>query len=61
MPSLCLFSNCKTEILRYNPKNEVIESVAILPDGYRVLKIYDDGALIMKNNLIGEYNFSTMV
>ena len=59
MPALCLFSNCKTEILRYNPKKEVIESVAVLPNGYRVLKIYENGALVMKNNLISEYNFST--
>lgn len=59
MPEHCLFSNCKTEILKFNTIEEKIERVAILPDGYRVLKIYDDGALLMKNNLIGEYNFST--
>ena len=30
-----------------------------MPDGYIVLKIYDNGALIMKNNSIAEFNFTT--
>lgn len=58
-PTQCLFSNCKTEILRFNCSNEQIESVGILPDGYMVLKIYDNGALVMKNNSIAEFNFTT--
>lgn len=58
-PTHCLFSNCKTEILRFNCNNEQIESIGILPDGYIVLKIYDNGALIMKNNSIAEFNFTT--
>ena len=57
MPTYCFFSNCKTEVLRFNTDNKKIESVAILPDGYRVLKIYKDYALIMKNNLIAKYDF----
>lgn len=58
-PGLCLFSNCKTEVLRFNCIENKIESVAILPDGYRVLKIYENGALIIKNNIISEFDFLT--
>ena len=58
-PSSCLFSNCKTEILKFNYKEKSIKSVGILPDGYRVLKIMKNSAIIIKNTEISEYNFST--
>lgn len=55
----CLFGRYKTEILRFNCTNNQIESVGILPDGFSVLKLYLDGALIMKNNVIAYYSYST--
>lgn len=59
IPSRCMFSSCKTEILRFNCVSNEIESVGILPDGYQVLKLYINGALIIKNNIISYYNYSS--
>lgn len=55
----CLFSNRQSEILRFNNSTKQIESVAILPEGFTPLKIYLDKAIVMKNNIIAEYNYQT--
>lgn len=55
----CIFSNRQSEILRFNSKIQKIESVAILPEGYSVLKIYNGGAIVMKNSTIAQYDFNT--
>lgn len=55
----CLFSNRVSEILRFNNSTKQIESVAILPEGFTPLKIYLDKAIVMKNNIIAEYNYQT--
>lgn len=53
----CIFSNRISQILRFNPFLNKIEKVVTIPEGYTVLSIYLNKAIIMKDNEISTYNF----
>lgn len=55
----CILSNRICEILRFNTKKKEIESVALIPETYTVLAIYDECAIIMNNERIGTYYYDT--
>ena len=55
----CILSNRMCEILRFNTKTKQIERVALIPETYTVLAIYEDCAIIMNNERIGTYYYDT--
>ena len=55
----CILSNRMCEILRFNTKTKQIERVALIPETYTVLAIYEDCAIIMNNKRIGTYYYDT--
>lgn len=57
--SYCILSNRMCEILRFNTSKKEIERVALIPETYTVLAIYEDCAIIMNNERIGTYYYNT--
>ena len=55
----CILSNRMCEILRFNTSKKEIERVALIPETYTVLAIYEDCAIIMNNERIGTYYYNT--
>lgn len=55
----CILSNRMCEILRFNTTKKEIERVALIPETYTVLSIYEDCAIIMNNERIGTYYYDT--
>ena len=55
----CILSNRICEILRFNTTKKEIERVALIPETYTVLSIYEDCAIIMNNERIGTYYYDT--